>query len=79
MKTQKSLGIWMDHSIANLIDLKSKKPSRSIVSKFTFDTKEEALNKSESLIKHALAVEGVMRYFARKRGEDEDNERRNSG
>ena len=29
-------------------------------------------NKSESLIKHALAVEGVMRYFARKRGEDEE-------
>ena len=41
-------------------------------------TREDALdllrkyNKSESLIKHALAVEGVMRYFARKRGEDED-------
>jgi len=31
-----------------------------------------AYNKSDSLIKHALAVEGVMRYFARKRGEDED-------
>ncbi|MBW1997088.1 MAG: HDIG domain-containing protein [Deltaproteobacteria bacterium] len=29
-------------------------------------------NSSESLIKHALAVEGVMRYFARKRGEDEE-------
>ena len=29
-------------------------------------------NKSESLIKHALAVEGVMRYMARKVGEDED-------
>jgi putative nucleotidyltransferase with HDIG domain len=29
-------------------------------------------NKSESLIKHALAVEGVMRHFARLRGEDED-------
>ena len=41
-------------------------------------TREEALallkqyNQSESLIKHALAVEGVMRYFARQRGEDEE-------
>lgn len=29
-------------------------------------------NQSESLLKHALAVEGVMRYMARKFGEDED-------
>jgi len=29
-------------------------------------------NQNDSLIKHALAVEGVMRYAARKRGEDED-------
>ncbi len=29
-------------------------------------------NESESLIKHALAVEGVMRYFARKKGQDEE-------
>jgi putative nucleotidyltransferase with HDIG domain len=41
-------------------------------------TREETLdllkkyNKTESLIKHALAVEGVMRYFARKRDEDEE-------
>lgn len=28
-------------------------------------------NQNDSLIRHALAVEGVMRYFARKRGEDE--------
>ena len=41
-------------------------------------TREEALallkeyNTKEGLIKHALAVEGVMRYVARKRGEDED-------
>jgi len=32
----------------------------------------KAYNKSESLIKHALAVEGVMRYMARKRGENEE-------
>ena len=29
-------------------------------------------NQNESLIKHALAVEGVMRYVARKRGHDEE-------
>ncbi len=29
-------------------------------------------NQSESLIKHALAVEGVMRHFAKKFGEDEE-------
>lgn len=40
-------------------------------------TREEALallktyNHSESLIKHAFAVEGVMRHMARKYGEDE--------
>ena len=40
-------------------------------------THDEALsllkefNKSESLLKHAYSVEGVMRYMARKRGEDE--------
>ncbi len=41
-------------------------------------TREEALelflkyNKSESLIKHGKAVEGVMRYIAKKLGEDEE-------
>jgi predicted hydrolase (HD superfamily) len=41
-------------------------------------TRQEALdllhqfNETDSLRKHAYAVEGVMRYIARKRGEDED-------
>jgi len=41
-------------------------------------TREEALallkeyNKTDSLIKHALCAEGVMRYMARKRGQDEN-------
>ena len=41
-------------------------------------TREQALslflkyNKSESLLKHAFSVEGVMRYMARKAGEDEE-------
>jgi predicted hydrolase (HD superfamily) len=44
----------------------------------TVPTREQAFallkqyNKNESLIKHALAVEGVMRYFARKRQKDEE-------
>ena len=44
----------------------------------TEPTREQAFslltkyNKTEGLIKHALAVEGVMRYFARKHGEDEE-------
>lgn len=50
MKTQKNLGIWMDHSTANLIDLDSTKNTESIVSNFTTNTKEDALNKSESLM-----------------------------
>ncbi|TXD48645.1 hypothetical protein [Polaribacter sp. IC073] len=50
MKKQKNLGIWMDHSIANLIDLNSKKHSKSIASEFTSTTKEEALNRSEKLM-----------------------------
>jgi len=41
-------------------------------------TREQALalfmkyNKSESLLKHAYSVEGVMRYMSRKAGEDEE-------
>ena len=44
----------------------------------TVPTREEAMallkefNEEEGLIKHALGVEAVMRYFARKRGEDEE-------
>lgn len=44
----------------------------------TVPTREQAFsllkeyNKNEGLIKHALAVEAVMRYCARKRGQDEE-------
>ena len=44
----------------------------------TAPTRDDALallkefNKNDSLIKHALSVEGVMKYIARKRGEDEE-------
>jgi putative nucleotidyltransferase with HDIG domain len=41
----------------------------------TYDEAQSLLkefNKNESLLKHAYSVEGVMRYMARKRGEDEE-------
>jgi len=50
MKKNNNLGIWMDHSAANLIDINSKNECRSIVSNFNSETKEEALNTSESLM-----------------------------
>lgn len=39
--------------------------------KETFELLEK-YNQNENLIKHALAVEAVMRHFARKYGEDEE-------
>ena len=50
METKNNLGIWMDHSTAHLININSKNESRSIVSKFTSETKDEALIRSEILM-----------------------------
>lgn len=50
MEAIKNLGIWMDHSSANLIDLNTRENDCTLVSKFDFATKEKALNKSESLM-----------------------------
>ncbi len=47
MKT-KNLGIWMDHSTANLIDLNAE--NSTISSPFTFLVKEEALSRSEHIM-----------------------------
>jgi hypothetical protein len=50
--TKKHIGIWMDHSIANIIDAKDFKMENSIKSEFTQDTKEEVLNRSEKTMHH---------------------------
>lgn len=50
MQVKNNLGIWMDHSMASLMDTQSHKNNQSIVSKFTFDTKGEALSRSENLM-----------------------------
>ena len=51
MKTTKSIGIWMDHSVAHIIDTEQDaKTAHSIHSKFTHQEKEHSLSKSESLM-----------------------------
>lgn len=56
MKSHKTLGIWMDHSTADLIDL-STGSADQIQSEFTFDIKEEAIKKGE---KHMHNKENQM-------------------
>ena len=49
MKTAKKIGIWMDHSIAHIIELSSDSvENNTITSDFTFQDKEETLQGSES-------------------------------
>lgn len=49
MKTLKKLGIWMDHSNAHIIEFASEaKETQTITSNFTFQDKEETLQRSES-------------------------------
>jgi stalled ribosome rescue protein Dom34 len=50
MKTTKNIGIWMDHSTANFINLDKEKNNFTIQSNFTFIDKEAALKRSESLM-----------------------------
>lgn len=46
------LGIWMDHSSAELIDNNSSKKEQIIESEFDFETKEEALSRSEDIMQN---------------------------
>ena len=51
MTTTKSLGIWMDHSNAHLMELTvAPIESKTIDSKFTHEAKEQSLSKSENLM-----------------------------
>jgi hypothetical protein len=51
MITAKSLGIWMDHSHAHLMEFTTDPiQTKTIESKFTHDVKEQSLGKSENLM-----------------------------
>lgn len=48
MSEPKQIGIWMNHSIAQLIEPNSEFPASTIASNFTQNTKELALQKGEN-------------------------------
>ena len=50
MDTKKNLGVWLDHSTANLIEFKDPMTSHTIESDFTHNEKVDALNRSENLM-----------------------------
>ena len=51
MTTAKNLGIWMDHSSANLMELTIDPiETKTIESKFTHQAKEQSQSKSENLM-----------------------------
>jgi hypothetical protein len=51
MTTAKSLGIWMDHSNAHLMEFTTDPiETKTIESKFTHNVKEQSLSKSENLM-----------------------------
>lgn len=50
MNTKKTLGIWMDHSVANLIESKDSNTNHTIESDFTNIKKLGALRRSEDIM-----------------------------
>ncbi|MFM9985954.1 MAG: hypothetical protein ACKVOK_12020 [Flavobacteriales bacterium] len=51
MSTQKNLGIWMDHSRANLMDGNIEGKDRIVIeSEFTHQSKESTLQKNENVM-----------------------------
>lgn len=50
MDTNKNLGIWMDHSSANLMEYSDSIKCNTIESAFTHNKKVDALHRSESLM-----------------------------
>lgn len=63
MKTERKLGVWMDHSIAHLMELTDKPfEIKTIESEFNHQDKEESLAKGESLMHHK-AQHSQLKYF----------------
>lgn len=75
MKTTKKLGIWMDHSIAHLMEFTSKHfEIETIESKFTDKVKKQSLVKSEKTMYNK--EKGSLQDYYKKLGEAIKNYKR---
>ncbi|MFV5685017.1 hypothetical protein ACM55I_06190 [Flavobacterium sp. GB2R13] len=75
MKTTKKLGIWMDHSIAHLMEFTSKHfEIETIESKFTNAVKNQSLAKSEKTMYNK--EKGLLQDYYKKLGEAIKNYKR---
>lgn len=50
MKTEKKLGIWMDHANAHLIEYAEPMVTKRVTSKLTYAEREESLERSERIM-----------------------------
>lgn len=63
MKTKKQIGVWMDHSIAHLIEQKDNSiVTNNIESEFTHEAKEHSLSKGEDFM-HSKEQHLYTKYY----------------
>lgn len=63
MKTEKDLGIWMDHQNAHLMEFTTDPiETKTIESKFTHEEKEQTLGRSENLMHNKEQHEQAAYY-----------------
>lgn len=68
MKRKKKLGIWMDHSLAHLMEFTSNHfEIETIESKFTTDVKKQSLAKNEKIVHNK--EQGLLKDYYKKLGE----------
>lgn len=64
MKISKKIGVWMDHSVAHLIEANNADSGemKTISSKFSHQEKEKSIGKSEALMHHKEQHEQAAYY-----------------
>lgn len=64
MKTSKKLGIWMDHSMAHIIELKNKSITSNTIESLSLQSEKQNFGKDESL-KHNTEQDQQSEFYKR--------------